>query len=279
MKLKISLLFLIFIANINTSHSQDQKKYASRITAEKLKEKLYIYASDEFEGRETGAVGQKIAVEYLKEVYKKLGIKAAKLDGDYFQNVPLVVVKPPKVTIKSDNNSFEYYQDFVSVTDAKTAVINSQDIILVGHGIKHENYNDYKDLDVTDKVVIAIAGEPKNEDGTYSVSGTKKISKWSNGRQELSSKRDAAKEQGAKAFFLINDYLFKRYAPYYKARDERGGESDLALDVNKTSMYGFLVSEAMGTDLLKTRALEINFNQVSEPIISENVAAIIEGKA
>ena len=71
--------------------------------------------------------------------------------------------------------------------------------------------------------------------------------------------------------------MFNRYAKYYKARDERGGESNLALDVNEEPMYGFLVSEAMGAVLLKTNTLEIDFEQVSKPITSENVAAMIKG--
>ena len=199
MKLKITLLLLMLIANLNLGLSQNQKSYASSITAEELKEKLYTYASEEFEGRETGDIGQKLAVEYLKDIYKKLGVKAAKSDGNYFQNVPLVSVSPPKVSVKTDNNSFEYYSDFISITDAKTEVINTQDIVAVGYGINDANYNDYKDIDVTDKIVVAIAGEPKNDDGTYSVSGTKKYSKWSKGRQELSSKRDAARERDRKS--------------------------------------------------------------------------------
>ena len=277
MKLKITLLLFILISNQNIGQSQNQKTYASSITAEELKEKLYIYASDEFEGRETGDKGQKIAVEYLKEIYKKLGVKAAKADGNYFQNVPLVLVNPPKVSIKTDENSFNYYEDFISISDAKTDFIDSKDIVVVGYGIKDARYDDYEDLDVTDKIVVAIAGEPKNEDDTYLISGSKSISKWSNGRQELSSKRNAAKELGAKAFFLINESLFKRYAPYYKSRDQRGGESNLALDVSEKSMYGFLVSESMGAVLLKTNSLKIDFNQVNETVVSENVAAMIKG--
>ncbi|AOR27172.1 peptidase, M28 family [Formosa sp. Hel1_33_131] len=277
MKLKITLLLFILIANQNIGQAQNQETFASSITAEELKEKLYTYASDEFEGRETGTKGQKIAIEYLKNSYTNLGIAAAKADGDYFQNVPLVLVETPKVSINIDETSFEYYQDFISITDAKSSVINASDIVVVGYGIKDALYNDYKDMDVTNKIVVAIAGEPKNEDGTYLMSGTDEISKWSNGRQAMRSKQNTAKELGAKAFFLINDAMFKRYANYYQARDERGGESNLALDVNEEPMYGFLVSEAMGAVLLKTNTIEIDFKQVSEPIISENVAAMIKG--
>ena len=37
----------------------DVEYYGKSITADELKEALYVYASDEFEGRETGTPGQK----------------------------------------------------------------------------------------------------------------------------------------------------------------------------------------------------------------------------
>ena len=42
-------------------------KYANTITADELKTHLWIYASDEFEGRDTGEPGQKMAVNFLKD--------------------------------------------------------------------------------------------------------------------------------------------------------------------------------------------------------------------
>ena len=38
-------------------------KYAKTIKAEELKEKLYIYASDEYEGRGTPSKGQELAIK------------------------------------------------------------------------------------------------------------------------------------------------------------------------------------------------------------------------
>ena len=42
-------------------------KFAKSITAENLKTHLYIFASDEFEGRDTGEPGHKKDVNYLKD--------------------------------------------------------------------------------------------------------------------------------------------------------------------------------------------------------------------
>jgi len=62
--------------------------YAETITASELKESLYTYASDAFEGRETGEPGQKKAVEFLKNFYVTRGISSLMSDDDYFQEVP-----------------------------------------------------------------------------------------------------------------------------------------------------------------------------------------------
>ncbi|WP_253680536.1 M28 family metallopeptidase [Tenacibaculum mesophilum] len=63
-------------------------KYAQTITAKDLGKHLFIYASDEFEGRNTGEPGQKKAVKYLKDFYVSQGIVSPLGGDDYFQEVP-----------------------------------------------------------------------------------------------------------------------------------------------------------------------------------------------
>ena len=61
--------------------------YASTISAEDLKKHLYIFASDEFEGRKTGEPGQKKAATYLANYYKSINISATD-KFNYLQNIP-----------------------------------------------------------------------------------------------------------------------------------------------------------------------------------------------
>ena len=191
MKHKISLLILILIAYQSYGQSKNQESYANSITADELKEKLYTYASDEFQGRETGTKGLEIAIDYLKNHYTNLEVNSAKSNGDYFQKVPLTIVNTPEVSIKVDKKSFSYYNDFISIEDAQSGRFRSKDIILVGYGIEDEKYNDYEGLDVKGKIIVAIGGEPKDENGNFIVSGNDGSSKWSNGRQELRAKSRA----------------------------------------------------------------------------------------
>ncbi|QTE23007.1 M28 family metallopeptidase [Polaribacter cellanae] len=71
-------------------------KYAKSITAKDLGAHLFTYASDEFEGRNTGEPGQKKAVEYLKNFYVSEGIASPLGGDDYFQEVPAAFLNKRK---------------------------------------------------------------------------------------------------------------------------------------------------------------------------------------
>lgn len=79
--------------------------YAETITQDELKEALYTYASDEFEGRKTGEPGQKKAVDFIKNHYSTLGIPSPIANGDYFQKIPASYFKD---NIKDSENVLAY---------------------------------------------------------------------------------------------------------------------------------------------------------------------------
>ncbi len=288
--LLLASFLLVMFSCQKEATKEDIVKYASTITQDDLKEHLYIYSSNEFEGRDTGDPGQKKAVEYIKKQYEELGIPSV-IEGNYFQTVPLNMVKTPTVAISANGKSFQYFDDFISLSSAESDKISINEIVYAGYGIDDENYSDYKGLDVKGKVVVVKTGEPQDKDGNNVISGNKEASKWSNGRQSISSKRDAAKENGAKALFFVDDALFQRYAAFFKRREESGNGSRLSLPAKKdesAEMYFFLISDKMGKALVaniekssKTGTVntkfEMDFQTSSEPKPSENVAAIIKG--
>lgn len=63
------------------------------IKHEDLKKNLYVIASDEMAGRDTGSPGQKKAGEYMVKFYKDLGISYPKALGSYYQKVPTAYMK------------------------------------------------------------------------------------------------------------------------------------------------------------------------------------------
>ena len=287
--LLVSILFIAFSCKKEAT-KEDIVTYASTITQDELKEHLYIYASDEFEGRNTGDPGQKKAVEYLKKEYETLGINSV-IEGNYFQNVPLSIVKTPTVSMSVNGKSFNYFDDFISMTAAASGTISATEVVYLGYGIDDDKYSDYINLDVKGKIVVVRGGEPKDATGNNILTGDKKASKWSNGRQALSAKRNAAKKNGAKALFFMDTKLFDRYSKFYKSREERGGSSRLSLPVKKDAdaeIYHFLISEKMGKALVSNinkstevttvaTKIGLDFKSITSSKPSENVAAIIKG--
>ncbi|AQX83883.1 M28 family peptidase [Elizabethkingia bruuniana] len=83
-----------------------QKVYESSlksISAENLKRDLYIIASDEMQGRDTGSPGQKKAGEYMINQYKKNGIGHPPTMSSYYQKVPSEYMSKRKKINDSEN--------------------------------------------------------------------------------------------------------------------------------------------------------------------------------
>ena len=82
---KLNILILILSISVSCSQENNSDKYAESITSKELSELLYEFASDEFEGRNTGEPGQKLAVNFIRDFYKANDIVKADNTEDYFQ--------------------------------------------------------------------------------------------------------------------------------------------------------------------------------------------------
>ncbi|WP_298781424.1 M28 family peptidase [uncultured Polaribacter sp.] len=282
---------LVFIAcgtSKNTSKEDanvDQAaKYAATITSAELSEHLYTYASDKFEGRETGEKGQKMAVEYLMNEYKSLKIPSALPDNNYFQNVELIKAAAPELSMSVNGANFNGVKDFVSIASAKNGVVSESEIAFVSYGIETDKYSNYKNIDVKGKIVLIKAGEPKDGD-TYTATGTKEASKWST-RQQYGAKRKVAMDKGAKAILFYDTNMYNMFANYY---GKSSGRISLKNDKDAgEKMYYFFVNNSVAkaiysnidsdedSKIIKTN-LNFTYTESAKDLSSENVAAFIKG--
>ena len=148
---------------------------------------LYVFSSDEFGGRGTPSKGQDLATDFLKEKYINLGILPAR-KNTYEHKVFLQFDEKPNISLSINKKEFKYYDDYIAYNNGPDTSFNDAEIIYVGYGIDHKNYNSYNGIDVKDKVVLAIGGEPKTKRGNYIISGGKKKSEWSS-RNEITRKK------------------------------------------------------------------------------------------
>ena len=86
-KLTYLNIFLIVFFSCDTEAQKTVIDYAESITETELKTHLYIYASDEFMGREAGTEGETLAINFLKDYYESNGVSGGASDGSYFQEM------------------------------------------------------------------------------------------------------------------------------------------------------------------------------------------------
>ena len=250
---------------------------SSSIKIDELKEKMYKYSSDEFEGKGTPSKGQELAVGYLANHYKSLKIPSIK-ENSYFQPVPLQLANKPEISLSISDKNFAYYDDYISYKNGPNKTYKNEDIIYVGYGIEDNKYNDYKGLDVNGKVVVIIGGEPRDSNEEYFINGKEK-SKWSNSREEINLKSKIAKSKGALALVIVDEYLHRRYTFRYRYSDSGRGEKRMELGNEESNNFQVLLFSGKHKEYLSNNNLKfnMNFKKDVQTFTADNVAAIIKG--
>ncbi len=141
---------------------------AAGISADTLLAAIERLASDEFEGRAPGSPGETLTVEYLIEQFQGLGLEPGNPDGTWVQNVPLVGITPADgdtMTITGRGESREYQPgvDYVAYTKRVVDEVEvDAEFVFVGYGAVAPEYdwNDFKDVDVTGKILLFLVNDP-----------------------------------------------------------------------------------------------------------------------
>lgn len=288
MKKNLLLGALGIFAMSCTKTPADPTVYGNTITSADLKELLYVYASDEFEGRETGEPGHDMAIEFLKEKYKSLNIASAYASDDYFQEVPLERQKLPEVSMFVNGVKATIYDDFIPPKNVNIPSLTINQIVYAGYGIDAKNYSDYESLDIKDKVVVIKSGEPMNADSTYITSGTKEKTQWTSGRRARNLKIESAEKRGAKAVFFMDDYAHSFYANRYKKMIETDYEGSIKSVGSDDDVFSFIINQSFAKQLINDIdtnhtpriidiTIELSIKKNFETFNSHNVLAFIKG--
>ncbi|MBB6460783.1 M28 family peptidase [Flammeovirga kamogawensis] len=192
-----------------SSDKADVEKYMNTITQEDLKSHLSILASDEYEGRETGERGQKMAADYIAKYFMQQGLVGPVKDvpNPYFQQFDLYQQKYSHFYLKTNGYTLNLFEDIFPY--GKFSIEENAEVVFVGYGEITDEIDDYKGLDVKDKGVIFFEKTPEEYGASNKMNG-------------LRRKAKLAAEQGA-AFAIIlpnSDEDFntqiQRYGSYIK---------------------------------------------------------------
>ncbi len=168
MMLRTPLLAVLFVL-FHQTHAQVDTlvdHYLTTITQKDLRAHLEVLASDAYEGRETGAKGQKMAAEYLRTSFGSMGIgpvpdwqEKGLLAPGYEQPFLLELIEPGALRLEVSGLPQRFMQDYFYFSERTDQEVTAQEVVFMGLGEKNEQRNDYQDVDVKDKVVLVLEGD------------------------------------------------------------------------------------------------------------------------
>jgi len=162
MKHLIILLMSLLLSQCSLPMLSNQ----ATISEQELYDHIAYLASDELAGRKPGTSEGKLAATYISNHFKQLGLTPMGEDG--FQHFDVIT------SVKlGENNSFTSGdinaaagEDYIPAVFSMNTTLDAS-IAFAGYGFQFENdsmqWNDYAELDVNDKWVLLLRGNPENE--------------------------------------------------------------------------------------------------------------------
>ena len=151
--------------------SEAARSAAAGIRPEAIASHIRFLADDLLAGRDPGTHGYDVAARYVASELQAMGLTPAGEAGTYLQKVPLVRGTPvsgsleftggpgPPVHLVPEENVFLTTDVDKGLTDV------TAEAVFAGYAlaVPEYGYDDFAQVDVRDKVVVALAGAPRSE--------------------------------------------------------------------------------------------------------------------
>lgn len=191
--LGFSLVFLFISCNVENPE----------ITTNELNDHIQYLASDSLKGRYPGTEESMLAANYIKENFKKGGLKSIGDNG--FQKFEVV-----KAITAGEHNALQFADqngvlntDFAPFAYTKNDSLNAE-VVFVGYGFSIDTdsikWDDYSNIDVSGKWVLILMGDPETEDPNSP------FAHYAGERDKVIT----AKDKGAAGVLFVNGPVFDK---------------------------------------------------------------------
>ncbi|RXQ99707.1 M28 family metallopeptidase [Pseudoxanthomonas composti] len=183
--------------------------FSPELNAEDFGELVKTLASDEFEGRAPGSVGEDKTVAYLTQQMQRIGLQPGN-NGSWTQDVPMVETTADEHTTLAirqgeQTRTLKFGQDMVlgTRTGQPEVKVDNSELVFVGYGVDapEQQWNDYAGQDWKGKTVVMFVNDPgfHTQDATlFDGSKMTYYGRWT-------YKFEEAARKGAAAAIIVHD--------------------------------------------------------------------------
>ena len=156
-------LIVILVFNGCSRHPHETlEQRIERISRSEMQSICELLGDDLFEGRAPGTRGGDLTEIYMKSLFKFMDLKPG-IDGSYFQPFVMKGFTNSGVTVTANGTQLNYIDDVVGTFTVEEESIDLDgEAVFVGFGITTNiwEWDDYKDIDVKNKIVITRVNDP-----------------------------------------------------------------------------------------------------------------------
>lgn len=149
---------LLFVSVLSATDLRNRLKSISKVEMQSVMEFL---GHDLLEGRAPGTRGGTLAELYIRSLFKFLRLEPG-VNGRYLQPFKMIGYTVEKLEAEANQVQLRYGEDFMGTAIEEGQFELVGDAVFVGFGITTDlwNWDDYKNIDVKDKIVIARVNDP-----------------------------------------------------------------------------------------------------------------------
>ncbi len=274
-----------------------------RLSEQSIREDISYLSADSLEGRAPGSHGSMIARRYIAGRMQKAGLEPGVDDTSYFQPFDMVKMDmAPGIALGfaagTQRISPVYFDDYVVFPGRydEEITVNRAEMVFVGYGIRAEEYgwDDYKDADVSGKIVLIMNNDPDTGDPDF-FGGKARLyyGRWD-------YKYEQAEKMGAAGAIIIHTTESAGYPWEVVQNSWSGSQFELPRENDSGIMYkgwitgdlAYRVSGMAGRDLDELRAMaertdfqpvpldvtvDCSFRVTYETIKGSNIIGVIPG--
>ncbi len=193
-------LILVPLVSIPQAWSPDERAAAAAVNEATLAAHIRYLSDDLLEGRGPGSRGEQLAMNYVAAQFERIGLKPAGDHGGYLQRFDIVgmkteVARAPLLRAGGKTLALAPPVDSVVASGLQQEKTDLQDgeIVFVGYGIDapEQRWNDFKDFDVRNKVLLVMNNDPENDPASFAGKTRLYYGRWSY-KYEEAARRGAA---------------------------------------------------------------------------------------
>ncbi|MFC2090496.1 M28 family peptidase [Bacteroidota bacterium] len=153
---------ILILGSCTGNQKPGLEERADNISKTEMQAVAEFLGDDLLEGRAPGTRGGNLTELYMKSLCKFLDLEPG-FKGSYEQPFELIGFTSSDILLEAEGRKLEYIEDFVGTfTMEEQKPVVSGEAVFVGFGITAGNWDwdDYKDADVEDKIVVTRVNDP-----------------------------------------------------------------------------------------------------------------------